>query len=120
MGGQFRALDGGAAGRPGVSGQAQLVKDTYFLSGLYYGVRGDPGRVEVRIGGRTVIATVLTLAGSPGWGVWYVSTPLAGRDIKALWGEGAQGITVYDASGGAVARLAAGGLEMWGVVEPRT
>lgn len=119
MAGRFRELDGGKEDGPGISAQVQSVKDTYFLSGLYYGVRGDPGRVEVRIGGRTVIATVLTLAGSPGWGVWYVSTPLSGRDVKLLWGKGAQGITVYDASGGAVARPAAGALEMWGV-EPRT
>lgn len=78
---QFRAVADGrlGSGRPGVSVQGEpLDDDTYFLSGLYHGLSGDPSRITVRVGGKDFTANVLTLAGSPGWGVWYVRTPLPG------------------------------------------
>ncbi|MGW1806646.1 sigma factor-like helix-turn-helix DNA-binding protein [Streptomyces sp. NPDC002078] len=130
---QFRALDAYPSHKPGVSVQAAPVKGRYFLSGLYYGVTGDPGRVELSTGHGEVAAKVLTLAGSPGWGVWYASTSLSARDTKALFvegmpmprgvgsaeggsdgvgsagGEGGIGVTVYDAAGAVVAQLRNGG-----------
>ncbi|MGW2417798.1 sigma factor-like helix-turn-helix DNA-binding protein [Streptomyces sp. NPDC001709] len=108
---QFRGLDAYPRHTPGVSLQAEPLKDRYFLSGLYYGVTGDPGRVELSTGHGKVAAHVLTLAGSPGWGVWYASTPLSARDTKTLIveGMGGDGVRVYDAAGAVVARLRSGG-----------
>ncbi|MER5547047.1 sigma factor-like helix-turn-helix DNA-binding protein [Streptomyces sp. NPDC002589] len=114
---QFRGLDTYPRHQPGVSVQAEPVKGGYFLSGLYYGVTGDPGRVELSTGHGQVAANVLTLAGSPGWGVWYASTPLSARDTKTLIVEGVggdegdrgDGVRVYDAAGAVVARLRSGG-----------
>ncbi|AOR33626.1 hypothetical protein BFF78_23430 [Streptomyces fodineus] len=121
---QFRGLDAYPRHTPGVSLHAEPVKGSYFLSGLYYGVTGDPGRVEVSTGHGEVAAKVLTLAGSPGWGVWYTSTPLSAQDTKTLIVDGmeragsagstgdtggGEGVTVYDAAGAVVARLRSGG-----------
>ncbi|MFD8009683.1 hypothetical protein [Streptomyces sp. NPDC058955] len=70
---QFRSVtDGNLDLRtPGLSHQSEGT----FHSGLYYGTR-DAGRVElVDARGRTTPATLLTLPGSPGWGVWYAVAP---------------------------------------------
>ncbi|QTD99290.1 sigma factor-like helix-turn-helix DNA-binding protein [Streptomyces cyanogenus] len=112
---RFRGLDAYSRHEPGVSLQAEPVEGRYFLSGLYYGVTGDPGRVELSTGHRQVAAKVLTLAGSPGWGVWYATTSLSAQDTKALIVEGmektrgGEGVRVYDAAGAVVARLRSGG-----------
>lgn len=118
---QFRALDAYPRHEPGVSLQAAPVKGGYFLSGLYYGVSGDPGRVELSTAHGEVPAKVLTLVGSPGWGVWYATTALSAQDTKTLvvegmekarsagGGEGGEGVRVYDAAGTVVARLRSGG-----------
>ncbi|WP_322620922.1 sigma factor-like helix-turn-helix DNA-binding protein [Streptomyces acidicola] len=91
---------------PGVSARVGYAQERYFLSGLYRGLRGEPGRVEVRTPTGTITASVLTLAGSPGWGVWYANTPLSGKDVKTLLagGRGEQNVTAYDASGKVAAR----------------
>jgi DNA-directed RNA polymerase specialized sigma24 family protein len=76
--GRFRPVRDGNLDRtrPGVSVLGEELSDgSYFRTGVYHGLRGEPARVEVRLDGRTVTANVLTLAGSPGWGVWYVRTP---------------------------------------------
>jgi hypothetical protein len=118
---QFRGLDTGPRHKPGVSVQAEPVRGGYFLSGLYYGVTGDPGRVELDTGHGPVAANVLTLAGRPGWGVWYASTSLSEQDTKTLIvagmesaggtgsAGGGEGVRVYDAAGAVVARLRSGG-----------
>ncbi|WP_314224973.1 sigma factor-like helix-turn-helix DNA-binding protein [Streptomyces zaehneri] len=94
-------------GEPGVSLRMDSVNGGFFLSGLFHGLSGEPGRVEVRTGdgGRTT-AKVLVLAGSPGWGMWYVSTPLPGKNVEALFSLGGDEriVTVYDASGRVAAR----------------
>jgi hypothetical protein len=104
---QFRPVRDGApdGAGAGVSVQGEQLDGAYFRSGLYYGLTGDPARVEVRTGGRTVTAKVLTLAGSPGWGVWYASIPLAdsAADTRAAVGGG-QTVTVYDAAGDVLVR----------------
>jgi hypothetical protein len=94
-------------GEPGVSLRVDSVNGGFFLSGLFHGLRGDPGRVEVRTGdgGRTT-AKVLVLAGSPGWGIWYASTPLPSKDVQALLSLDGDDriVTVYDTSGRVAAR----------------
>ncbi|MFK0112886.1 sigma factor-like helix-turn-helix DNA-binding protein [Streptomyces sp. NPDC091217] len=110
----FKGVDNDPHGEPGVSVQAEQVHGQYFLSGLYHGVTGDPGRVELDTGHGKVAAKVLTLAGSPGWGVWYASASMSGRDIKVILAEsmrsggGDTGVKVYDAAGAVLARLRLG------------
>ncbi|CAM5398421.1 hypothetical protein GCM10010261_41510 [Streptomyces pilosus] len=110
---RFRAVDDGNLdrSRPGVSLQGERLDDgTYVRTGVFHGLAGDPARVEVREGGRTVTADVLTLAGSPGWGAWYVRT--AGGDAEAAGdtaaqavpGAGGPAVTVYDAAGKVLVR----------------
>lgn len=92
---------------PGVSLRVDTVPGGFLLSGLFRGLRGDPDRVEVRTGdGGKATAKVLVLAGSPGWGVWYASTPLPEKDMKMLLAAGGDEriVTVYDASGKVAAR----------------
>ncbi|MEW2076750.1 sigma factor-like helix-turn-helix DNA-binding protein [Streptomyces sp. NPDC013433] len=99
---RFRPVSDGNLDRAvaGVSVQGEKLDDgTYFRSGVYYGLDADPARVEIRTGGRTVTANVLTLAGSPGWGVWYAKTPP--EDTAA---GGGRTVTVYDASGDVLVR----------------
>lgn len=99
---RFRPVNDGNLDRTraGVSVQGEELDDgTYFQSGVYHGLSADPARIEIRTGGRTVTANVLTLAGSPGWGVWYARTPL-----KETAAGGGQTVTVYDASGDVLVR----------------
>ncbi|MFJ9708345.1 sigma factor-like helix-turn-helix DNA-binding protein [Streptomyces sp. NPDC101234] len=101
-------------GGPGVSSQhTEPVHGRYLVSGVYYGVDGDPGRVELDTGHSEIAANVLTLAGSPGWGAWYASVPVSGRDAKAILAgsteSGAGGVKVYDSAGAVLARLRFGG-----------
>ncbi|MEU8573703.1 sigma factor-like helix-turn-helix DNA-binding protein [Streptomyces asoensis] len=118
---------------PGVSLRMDSVPGGFFLSGLFHGLNGEPGRVEVSTGdGGSTTAKVLVLAGAPGWGIWYASTPLPGKNVEALFAEDGSGdgdgggadagegdgggggvgdgagdrriVTVYDASGRVAAR----------------
>ncbi|MFF7970686.1 sigma factor-like helix-turn-helix DNA-binding protein [Streptomyces sp. NPDC007905] len=112
---QFRGLsedtadDGAERGKPSVSALLEPVNSAYFMSGMYHGLSTDPSRVEVSVGGATVTGTVLTLAGGPGWGVWYTRAPLSSAELKASVAAGGPTVTVYDAAGKAVARSGAGG-----------
>ncbi|GLW51843.1 hypothetical protein Stsp02_75030 [Streptomyces sp. NBRC 14336] len=94
--------------KPRVSAQLEPLDDSFFLSGLYHGLSTAPGRVEASVGDIKVTGTVLTLAGSPGWGVWYARAPLSSTALKASLAEGGPTVTVYDAAGKAVARSDAG------------
>ncbi|MBP2582953.1 hypothetical protein J3A78_003431 [Streptomyces sp. PvR006] len=81
---------------PGVSHQSEGGPKGAFHSGLYYGTRAA-GRVELRNAeGRTVVAALLELPGSPGWGVWYVHTGP---------GMGEVGTALYDRSGKLLSEL---------------
>ena len=108
---QFLSLaeDGSESGKPGVSAQPEPVNSGYFLSGLYHGLSADPARVEVAVDDSKITAAVLTLAGSPGWGVWYARAPLSDAELKASYVEGGPEVTVYDAAGKVVARSGTGG-----------
>ncbi|MFI2411971.1 sigma factor-like helix-turn-helix DNA-binding protein [Streptomyces sp. NPDC018947] len=97
-GGIHHALD-----EPGVSMRVDTVRQGFFLSGLFRGLHGDPSRVEVRTRGGSLTAKVIVLAGSPGWGLWYTSAPLPVKDMTLSMGMGGLSVTVYDASGKAVA-----------------
>ncbi|MET7294505.1 sigma factor-like helix-turn-helix DNA-binding protein [Streptomyces griseoloalbus] len=130
---QFRAVGDGNLdrAREGVSVQGEQLDDgRYFQTGVYHGLTAEPARIEIRTGGRTVTANVLTLAGSPGWGVWYATTPLtdsltdrakavaeavaeAASPTGAPTGDGPTGdgptgdgptVTVYDAAGDVLVR----------------
>lgn len=96
--------DGSRSGTAGVSVRLDPVGSSYFLSGLYRGLSGDPARVEVSVADRRITGTVLTLAGSPGWGVWYARSPLSATEAKSsLSGDGPT-VTVYDTAGKVVVR----------------
>jgi hypothetical protein len=102
----FRSLteDDAGGGKPGVSAQPEPVDSAFFLSGVYHGLSTDPARVEVTVDDNRITGSVLTLAGSPGWGVWYARTPLSAAELKASYGEDGPTVTVYDAAGKVVAR----------------
>lgn len=91
---------------PGVSVRVDSVPDGFFLSGLFHGLNGEPGRVEVSAGGGRTTAKVLVLAGNPGWGIWYASAPLPEKNMRMLFDAGGDEriVTVYDASGRVAAR----------------
>jgi len=99
------ASKAGAAGeKPAASVQPDRLNSSYFLSGLYRGLSGDPARVEVTVDENRMTGTVLTLAGSPGWGVWYTRAALSLAELKSSYGDGGPTVTVYDAAGKVVAR----------------
>ncbi|MCK1795759.1 hypothetical protein MTQ01_06995 [Streptomyces sp. XM4193] len=72
-------VDEGRSGarKPGVSAEPPAGR---LLTGLYYGVTDQLGRVEVEFGDSRQSAELLSLAGDPGWGVWYVPVPAADGD----------------------------------------
>ncbi|MFD0367139.1 hypothetical protein [Streptomyces sp. NPDC127114] len=89
--------------QPGVSYQKEGDAKGAFHSGLYYGTR-SVGRVELReADGRTVLARLLELPGRPGWGVWYVYTPVATGSGEQ--DPGTADLYLYDRSGRRLAGL---------------
>ncbi|MFD7896707.1 hypothetical protein [Streptomyces sp. NPDC059743] len=117
---QFRSVTDGNLdlSTPGVSRQSETVGDRYFHSGVYYGSRAA-ARVEITTRtGRTVRASMVELAGKPGWGAWYTTTELP-TVAKVLGPEGAgtgtdtgapvdfiRSVTLYDTAGRVLATLA--------------
>ncbi|MEU0720242.1 hypothetical protein ABZ498_24060 [Streptomyces lavendulocolor] len=87
----FRSVTDGSLdlASPGITHQAEGRARGVFHSGIYYGAKA-PARVEI---GNTA-AALLELPGSPGWGVWYATTPSADP-----------GVTLYDSAGRVLARL---------------
>ncbi|MGQ4384707.1 hypothetical protein [Streptomyces sp. SAS_270] len=101
---QFRSVVDGNIdlGTPGVSRQSESTGGRYTLSGLYYGGKGTASRVEIETGAGTVHGKLLTLAGKPGWGVWYATTAApAKNDGFDFIGA----VTVYDTRGKVYAQL---------------
>ncbi|MEU3794899.1 hypothetical protein AB0F07_34760 [Streptomyces fructofermentans] len=102
---QFRSVVDGSLDMsvPGVSLRISDQEDgRSLLSGIFHGP-GRPARAEVAIGAVRIDATVLSLRGDPGWGVWYAlprlpDTPTS-SDARPPWT-----ITVYDSTGGVLAR----------------
>ncbi|MEU9207803.1 hypothetical protein AB0D27_07575 [Streptomyces sp. NPDC048415] len=103
---QFRSvIDGNLdLSKPGVSLQESGQAGSYFLSGIFNG-KGEPARVEVSTLAGAVNGTALTLAGKPGWGVWYatVKVPASLTSDAGMPGV-TRRVTVYDSAGGVIAR----------------
>ncbi|MFF4347309.1 hypothetical protein [Streptomyces sp. NPDC001530] len=104
-GAQFRSVSDGNLdmSKPGVSLQESGEEGGYFLSGIFHG-KGEPARVEVTTVAGARNGTALTLAGKPGWGVWYlemkIPKSLTSRDT--MFGV-TKRVTVYDSAGGVIA-----------------
>ncbi|MFI6982847.1 hypothetical protein ACIBSV_30165 [Embleya sp. NPDC050154] len=63
-------------------------------------------RVTVNVAGRTLDAHVLTLGGSPGWGVYYLDGPVVPRNGSSLpVGGGGLTAVAYAADGTVLASL---------------
>ncbi|MET8506310.1 hypothetical protein ABZV60_16850 [Streptomyces sp. NPDC004787] len=96
---QFR----GISREPGLTLQAETTSGRFLLSGTYR-ARGDAATVHISTTTGTVTGEVVRLAGQPGWGAWYASSPLldanAATDFKSLIHD----ITIRDAAGRTLAR----------------
>ncbi|MFD4523771.1 hypothetical protein ACFWP7_07545 [Streptomyces sp. NPDC058470] len=104
---QFRSVSDGNLdlSSPGVSVQESTHDGVSFLSGIFHGP-GEPARVEVRTVAGYIDGTALTLAGEPGWGVWYaeVKVPQSQTPTSdSLTAGVAEKVTVYDSAGGVIA-----------------
>ncbi|MFE9765359.1 hypothetical protein ACFYPC_12650 [Streptomyces sp. NPDC005808] len=103
---QFRSVSDGNLdlSSPGVSVQESGHDDVYFLSGIFHGA-GEPARVEVRTVAGDIDGTALTLAGEPGWGVWYaeVQVPESRTPSSDSLTGVTESVTVYDSAGGVLA-----------------
>ncbi|MGI5380809.1 hypothetical protein ACQEV2_42940 [Streptomyces sp. CA-251387] len=71
-------------------------------AGIYRGPVTATTKVTVKLGARTLQAKVVTLAGKPGWGAYYVLAAKGKADMKPS-------ITVQDADGAILASLAKSG-----------
>ncbi|MGX5188477.1 hypothetical protein ACWKT5_38715 [Streptomyces avermitilis] len=89
------------AGGPAVTLRLEEVHDRFLLSGTYRGT-GQAARAEVETPSGTTTGTLLTLAGSPGWSVWYAIAPEPKSAGKRLFAT--VRVTVYDARGTVLAR----------------
>ncbi|MFF8512833.1 hypothetical protein ACF064_32650 [Streptomyces sp. NPDC015492] len=104
---QFRSITDGNLdmSRPGVSLQSEPVDGTYLLSGVYHG-KGDATTVRVVTDKGTVNGHIVTLAGNPGWGAWYATSPLP-TGTKSTHGKDdfVKSVTALDAAGRTIAAL---------------
>ncbi|MEV7345196.1 hypothetical protein [Streptomyces sp. NPDC093544] len=89
---------------PGVSVQESAHDGVSFLSGIFHGP-GEPARVEVETVTGDLDGTALTLAGEPGWGVWYaeVKVPESQTPPSDSPSGVTERVTVYDSAGGVIA-----------------
>jgi hypothetical protein len=105
---EFRSAGNGNLAAGDASSQSEGVAGRMFLSGLYLG-EGDPARVEIVTLHGTVSGHLLTLAGHPGWGMWYAdggsSTPHSTNPDGPFRSEVHQ-VTVYDTAGKVIAQFA--------------
>ncbi|GHE04088.1 hypothetical protein [Streptomyces alanosinicus] len=100
-GGEFLPVAGLSSKTPAVTVRLEAADRRLLLSGVHHG-GGPAARVEVRTPSGRFPATVLTLAGSPGWDVWYATAPFdAARDKRMLPNVE---VTVYGADGRVLAR----------------
>ncbi|MEV0220002.1 sigma factor-like helix-turn-helix DNA-binding protein [Streptomyces sp. NPDC050704] len=90
---QFHPVDEGK-GPATLSLQSDPVDKRHFLSGVYQGA-GVPSRAELTTAEGKFSARLLTLAGSPGWSVWYADTQLT--DLKRPLKSAA--VKIYDSTG---------------------
>ncbi|MFJ9968857.1 sialidase family protein [Streptomyces avermitilis] len=106
---QFRSVTDGNLdmSRPGVGLQGEPIGKDYFLSGIYHG-KGDAATVKIKTAKGTVTGTIVRLAGKPGWGAWYATTPLPDMTVPKAKQKHhfVRSITVYDTTGNTIATLA--------------
>jgi hypothetical protein len=104
---QFRSVVDGNLDmrRPGVSLESEPVEGRYFLSGVYHG-KGDAASVKVVTDKGTVTGRIIHLAGQPGWGAWYATSPLpTGPKSKNGKHNFVHSVTVQDTAGHTIATL---------------
>ncbi|ANP48316.1 hypothetical protein J2Z21_003695 [Streptomyces griseochromogenes] len=100
-GGEFLPVAGLSSGTPAVTLRLEVVDGRLLLSGVHHG-GGPAARVEVETPSGRVPGKVLTLAGDPGWDVWYATTRfVVAKDKRMLLDTR---VTVYDANGKVLAR----------------
>ncbi|MFI6336003.1 hypothetical protein [Streptomyces sp. NPDC050535] len=104
---QFRSVTDGNLdlSGPGVSLQESGQEGgVSFLSGVFYG-QGEPARVDIETVAGDIDGTALTLAGRPGWGVWYaeVKVPESVTSSSDPPTGVTEKVTVYDSAGGVIA-----------------
>lgn len=100
-GGEFLPVAGLSSDTPTVTLRLEVLDGRLLLSGIHHG-GGAAARVEVETASGRVRGTVLTLAGSPGWDVWYATAPfVVPRDKRT---PQVSRVTVYDADGRVLAR----------------
>ncbi|MEU1401724.1 hypothetical protein ABZ471_05035 [Streptomyces sp. NPDC005728] len=100
-GGEFLPVAGLSSDTPAVTLRLEGVDGRLLLSGVHHG-GGPAARVEVETPSGRLPGTVLTLAGDPGWDVWYATARFTvTRDKRMLLDTR---VTVYDADGKVLAR----------------
>ncbi|MFE7232197.1 hypothetical protein ACWCRF_09045 [Streptomyces sp. NPDC002405] len=101
---QFRSVVDGNIDRntPGVSIQSEIMDDSAYFSGLYYGGKGTASSVEVETADGTVHGKLIELPGKPGWGVWYATAVV--KPGSGSW-DYVSRITVHDTKGKVYSRL---------------
>lgn len=89
---QSRSVTDGNIDRrePGIS----MQQEGAFLSGLYYGADGV-ALVTVTTATGPVTASLLTLPGRPGWGVWYATVATGGTAVAEVTMADASGRTLH-------------------------
>ncbi|MGW3203903.1 hypothetical protein [Streptomyces sp. NPDC001135] len=100
-GGEFLPVAALSSGPPAVTLRLEVLGGRLLLSGVHHG-GGPAARVEVETPSGRVPGTVLTLAGSPGWDVWYATAPFTVTHDKRTLLDAR--VTVYDADGRVLAR----------------
>jgi len=104
---QFRSVSDGNldTSRPGITLQSEPVAGRYFLSGVYYGdMIGQAATVSVDTDRGPVTGHLVHLAGMPGWGAWYATTPLPVGTKNATHGF-VHRVTLQDTAGATLATL---------------
>ncbi|MFF7751986.1 hypothetical protein ACFZCP_22635 [Streptomyces sp. NPDC007971] len=100
-GGEFLPVAGLSSNTPAVTLRLEAADGRLLLSGIHHG-GGPAARVEVSTPSGRVPGTVLTLAGDPGWDVWYATVRFdVTRDKGMLMNTR---VTVYGADGKVLAR----------------
>jgi hypothetical protein len=95
-----KVVDPNTIDGPGILG---AQGDGALTSGIYRGP-GKPAYAAVTVENVTVPGTIVTLAGDPGWAVYYAVTPQ--RSVRGSTPPSAPRVVVYDAAGKALATLA--------------
>ncbi|MEU5532036.1 hypothetical protein [Streptomyces sp. NPDC020362] len=100
-GGEFLPVAGLSPNTAAVTVRMELADGRLLLSGIHHG-GGPAARVEADTPAGRVPGTVLTLAGDPGWDVWYATIRFDVTRDKGMLMD--TRVTVYGADGKVLAR----------------